>query len=224
MEDVDRILLFKELINNNQYIFRDKIVMEVGSGIGIIGLLIAKAGAKKVICVDENPSVKYAQELFKANGQEGKVEIFNDSIEKVKLEKGSVDVIFSDWIGCFGVNGRLVKDVIFARDHFLKADGLILPDKANIWMAAVSDTDYCPSRFNYWDNVYGYTMPTMKELFYTEVVYDYIDKDQLISNRAQLFSLDIMKINVDELCFKREFNLVFNENAEFNSMTLWLEM
>lgn len=48
LKDRPRTLAYKEYIEKNAYIFKDKVVIDVGAGSGILSLFVAKAGAKKV--------------------------------------------------------------------------------------------------------------------------------------------------------------------------------
>ena len=47
---------------------RDKIVLDVGCGTGILSMFAAKAGAKHVIGVDMSGIIEQAREIVAANG------------------------------------------------------------------------------------------------------------------------------------------------------------
>ena len=51
LKDEVRTLTYRNAIYHNRHLFKDKVVMDVGSGTGILSMFAAKAGARKVIAV-----------------------------------------------------------------------------------------------------------------------------------------------------------------------------
>lgn len=52
-----------------------------------------------------------------------------------------VDIIISEWMGFCLLYESMLDSVLFARDRFLVKDGLMFPDRAKIYIAAVEDRD-----------------------------------------------------------------------------------
>lgn len=88
----------------------------------------------------------------------------------------------------------------------------------------MNDSEYYHSRFNFWDNVYGYRMETMKEMYYTETCYDYVDKASIITDRYRFHTIDILTLKPEDVNFIVKYNLKFNQGANFNSFTIWIEI
>ena len=49
LTDKPRMASYKNFIEKNAHLFKNKVVMDVGAGTGILSLFVARAGAKKVI-------------------------------------------------------------------------------------------------------------------------------------------------------------------------------
>ena len=114
-----------------------------------------KAGAKHVIGVDMSTIIDKAKEIVERNGMTSKITLLQGKMEEVKLPFDKVDIIISEWMGYFLLYESMMDTVLYARDKYLKPDGLIFPDKATIFMAGIEDGDYkeekigceCPQSF-----------------------------------------------------------------------------
>lgn len=56
LKDEVRTLTYRNSMFHNRHLFKDKVVLDVGSGTGILCMFAAKAGAKRVIGVSEAAS------------------------------------------------------------------------------------------------------------------------------------------------------------------------
>ena len=52
LQDKVRTLAYKNAISSNPNLFRNKVVLDIGAGTGILSLFCAQAGAKKVYAVE----------------------------------------------------------------------------------------------------------------------------------------------------------------------------
>lgn len=62
-----------------------------------------------------------------------------------------IDIIVSEWMGFYLLHEGMLDSVIYARDKFLKPDGLMFPTEATIYIAPCA----IPRLFDYWENVDG---------------------------------------------------------------------
>lgn len=62
LKDVVRTDAYRDFIYENKHLFRNKVVLDVGCGTGILSMFCAKAGAKKVIAVDNSGIFHQARE------------------------------------------------------------------------------------------------------------------------------------------------------------------
>lgn len=135
-----------------QYVNSESIVLDLGAGLGIHGFVAAKLGAKKVYLVDPSPVLEIAQNVAKHNGIADRVVCIKKPIEQVELPE-KVDIITSVFTGNFLLTEDLLPLLFFARDRFLKPEGKLLPDRAQMEVAAVSLKDYYKKHITCWDSL-----------------------------------------------------------------------
>uniref|UniRef100_A0A673LQH5 Protein arginine N-methyltransferase 8-B-like n=1 Tax=Sinocyclocheilus rhinocerous TaxID=307959 RepID=A0A673LQH5_9TELE len=67
LKDEVRTLTYRNSMYHNKHIFKDKIVLDVGSGTGILSMFAAKAGAKHVYGIECSSISEYSEKIIKAN-------------------------------------------------------------------------------------------------------------------------------------------------------------
>ena len=126
------------------------VVLDLGSGTGILGMLACQAGAKRVYAVEEGGMIELARTVARANGFEDQITYLKGHSTRVKLPE-KVDVALCDQIGRFGFEagvGGFFNDV---RERFLKPGGRLIPRQVNIFLALVE----CPETWGqveFWNN------------------------------------------------------------------------
>jgi len=63
-------------------------------------------------------------------------------MEEVVLPVDKVDIIISEWMGYFLLYESMLDSVLYARDKYLVPGGLMFPDEATMYMAAIEDQEY----------------------------------------------------------------------------------
>jgi protein arginine N-methyltransferase 1 len=116
--------------------------LDVGCGTGILSIFAAKAGAKHVYAVDNANIAIHARTIIKENNLDSKITVIKGKIEEVVLPVESVDIIISEWMGYFLLYESMLDCVLYARDKYLTPNGLIFPDRAVIYIAAIEDEEY----------------------------------------------------------------------------------
>ncbi|KAI9618953.1 hypothetical protein H4Q26_012210 [Puccinia striiformis f. sp. tritici PST-130] len=113
---------YRDFITSNPEIFKDKRVMDIGCGTGILSFFAAQAGAKKVFAIDASDIAVNAAEHMKKNGVADRVTVIKKKVEEldlnVDLEGEKVDVIVSEWMGYACLYEGFLPSVLYARDRF----------------------------------------------------------------------------------------------------------
>ncbi|GMI02953.1 hypothetical protein TrLO_g8761 [Triparma laevis f. longispina] len=145
LSDTIRMASYHSAIVGNPDCFKDKIVMDVGTGSGILAVWAALAGARKVYAIEYTDMAKNAEQVMKANGVDHIVTVVQGAVEDIKLPEGTegnVDVIISEWMGYFLLRESMLDSLIRARDKYLKPkEGLMFPSHCDMFWAPVHDKE-----------------------------------------------------------------------------------
>lgn len=217
LRDSIRTEAYQNAIMNNPQLFKDKVVMDIGCGTGILSLFAAKAGAKKVIAIDASDMYKEAREIVQLNGYQdiihvvhGKVEdlIENKVEEKLPLEEGEqVDVVISEWMGYGLFFETMLPSVMVVRDALMnKESGTMWPSRSILFLEGAKDP-----KIEYWSNVYGFNMSVMKDRVVKELRKDaeveIVNAEDIVTNRDEVIVHDLNTCKDEELDFEVPFEL-----------------
>jgi len=132
-------------IFKNKKQFEGKIVLDVGTGSGILSIWAAQAGASKVYAVEATDVVVHARKLIQAHNFDNVITVIQSKMEDVVLPE-KVDIIISEWMGYFLLRESMLDSVLVARDKWLKPGGAMYPSHANMYLAPIVYEDECRKR------------------------------------------------------------------------------
>ena len=69
----------------------------------------------------------------------------------------------------------MLDTVLYARDRYLRPNGMLFPDKATLYLTAIEDAEYKKDKIEFWDNVYGFDMSCIKRMAMLEPLVDTVE-------------------------------------------------
>lgn len=138
LQDQVRTGRYQQAIFDNVADFRGKVVLDVGTGTGILSFFAAQAGAKKVYAVELSDAANIAETLAKSNGFGDIVQVIRGKVEEITLPE-KVDIIVSEPLGFLLVHERMLESYVAARDRFLKPRGNMFPTTGDIVFGPITD-------------------------------------------------------------------------------------
>jgi len=154
LADHNRMAAYHSAILGNADVFKDKVVMDIGTGSGILAVWAAQAGARKVYAIEYTEMAKHARQVMKVNGVDDVVTVIQGAVEEITLplaEDGLepddpehpervVDIFISEWMGYFLLRESMLDSLVRAREKFLKPrTGLMFPSHCTMYVAPVMD-------------------------------------------------------------------------------------
>lgn len=76
------------------------------------------------------------------------ITLVKGKLEEAELPLKEFDIIISEWMGYFLLYESMLDTVLLARDKYLAKGGLIFPDTATLYLAAIEDQDYKEEKIN----------------------------------------------------------------------------
>ncbi|XP_060209897.1 protein arginine N-methyltransferase 1.1-like isoform X2 [Lycium barbarum] len=224
LKDVVRTKTYQNVIYKNSFLFKDKVVLDVGAGTGILSLFCAKVGAKHVYAIECSSMADMAQEIVKQNGFSDVITVIKGKVEEIDLPVPQVDIIISEWMGYFLLYENMLDTVLYARDKWLVKDGLVLPDKASLCLTAIEDADYKEDKIEFWNSVYGFDMSCIRKQAMMEPLVDTVDQNQIVTNCQLLKTMDISKMTSGDASFTAPFKLIAERDDYIHAFVAYFDV
>ena len=140
----------------------DSLVLEIGTGSGIVAMMAARAGAKKVVTCEVNPILaRVAKETVARNGYAGRIDVVPRLSTQLTVGEGGdlpekADVFVSELINIGMLAPRMLSVLQHARTHLVKPGGAIIPRASTVYAMLVETPEL--ARINPVETVDGFDM------------------------------------------------------------------
>jgi protein arginine N-methyltransferase 1 len=235
LSDDVRMQAYHDSVFKNTAAFKDKVVLDVGTGTGILAIWAAQAGASKVYAVEATDMAKKAQKLVDGNRVGPKVVVIQGKIEDIDLPE-KVDIIISEWMGLFLLRESMLDSVLFARDKWLKPGGALYPSHARMYIAAIQRETEAKNKYqdyvnamDEWErfvpknlNRFGVDMSCLSgdfdkehsDYYLCSSVWCELKPSDLITDAAIILSLDCNKCTLEDYkTVSSQYNLRINNKS-----------
>jgi SAM-dependent methyltransferase len=207
-----------------QVITPESVVLDLGSGLGILGLMAAQLGAKRVYLVEPENIIAVTQEIVRVNGLSDRVRCLHGEIEKVEIPE-KVDVITSVFTGNFLLTEDLLPSLFYARDKYLKPGGVLIPNAAFMEAVPVSVPKLYADDIEVWSTPYRNLDHSPARTYASQSLFYYreaLSESQYLAEPANLKAMDFYSsTGID--C-KTEVNYTVRESGLCHGWAGWFQM
>lgn len=227
--DTVRTLSYAQFILSpaNAHLIRGKTVMDVGCGSGILSLFCARAGAKQVLAIDASDVAERAKANVEENGFSHVIRVFRGKMEELDEVlapwAGQVDFLVSEWMGYFLLYESMLPSVLYARDRYLKPNGILAPSHSRMVIAAATDKGVLCERLRFWDQVHGFHMPSMTQGLMDEAATEDVEAASIVSEPATLCDLPLESLPVRQPEFSTPFRLTITQPCTVHGFVSWFD-
>eukprot|EP00193_Tetraselmis_chui_P010032 CAMPEP_0177786342 /NCGR_PEP_ID=MMETSP0491_2-20121128/20865_1 /TAXON_ID=63592 /ORGANISM="Tetraselmis chuii, Strain PLY429" /LENGTH=367 /DNA_ID=CAMNT_0019307533 /DNA_START=301 /DNA_END=1404 /DNA_ORIENTATION=- len=238
LEDHKRTGAYFNSVMQNRRQFEGKVVLDVGTGSGILAIFAAKAGAKKVYAVEATDMAKSARMVVEKNGLSDVVTVIQGMVETVQIPE-KVDIIISEWMGYYLLRESMLDSVLLARDRFMKPGGAMYPSHARMFYAPIRTNSSQQRRAEYqnllegWQefegemlDYYGVDLSCLGEAYDKEQRDYYIDATAWQEQPVCFKEFDLNKVQIADIqnSISAACTLPIGESGPIQGLCAWFDV
>jgi len=216
--DSRRTLLFREAIFD--VVCAGDVVVDIGTGIGILAFFAAAAGARRVYAIEESGIIELAKQIARENKLFDRI-IFIRSHSREVLLPQKADVVIAEVIGSFGLEEGICTTIADARNRFLKPGGKLIPSMLNLFIVPVEATELF-SQINYWGkHPYGIDFSTARLMALNSMYIESIPPMAFLSEPQRLATFDL---TITGSCgMSEQLNFVASRSGVMSGLCGWFD-
>jgi hypothetical protein len=115
----------------------EDVVLDLGSGSGVMAMLACRAGARRVYAVEQGHMADMAAMLIRANGCADRVEVIHKRSYDVELPERAT-VLITETLGNVAFDEEILQSTIDARTRLLTPDARLIPERVALAGAPVA--------------------------------------------------------------------------------------
>lgn len=236
MPDWHLPMLHDKLRNNsyekaiNAVVKSDDIVLDIGTGSGLLAMMAARAGAKHVYACEMNPILAaMAREIVEANELQDKITIIDKNSSLMVIGEDmpeKADVLVTEIFDSAVIGEKVLPIMQHAWSFLLKDNARVIPERAYLYGALAQ----CPGlqELHYIDKVNGFDLSIMNQLTRPYAMSDMqinfaaSDDSKVLSEPFPIYVFDFQRLPVME--FETQESIKILEPGNADSVLLWFDL
>ncbi len=181
-----------------QTVTKGDVVLDIGSGTGVLACFACLAGAKHVYAIEQGPIIGLAREICARNDLQERVTFINDWSTNSDLPE-LVDILVTETIGNIGFDEGLLRWVLDAKKRFLRDGARIIPRTMEMFAVPVeSKDDY--KMVDEWTH-YQYTLDfsPLHTLAANNLLWIDLKREMFLSEPASLALIELARVDAGDL-------------------------
>jgi Arginine methyltransferase oligomerization subdomain/Ribosomal protein L11 methyltransferase (PrmA) len=181
-----------------------QVVVDVGTGSGILAVFAARAGAARVHAIDRAEILDSARAVLERNGLADRVSLHRADAHTWTPPEPA-DVIVSEWLGAFALAEGMFPAVAAVRDACLRPGGRMIPSRVDLLLAPC----VAPPRLDlgFWSQApFGVDLTPLEAIELDQLwsAPAEVTPDQLLAEPATVHSIDCLTAGRADLAFRAE--------------------
>ena len=129
---------------------KDMVVIDFGSGTGILSIASVKAGARKSFAIEKATIEKASKKIISDNELASKVVVIEQDLRHFELPE-KADIIVSEWLGIHVFQENMLLNLLEIRDKYLKEGGTLIPNMVSLFIAPLKTEAINEKEIAFWE-------------------------------------------------------------------------
>ena len=167
----------------------DDVVLDVGSGTGILAFFACDAGARRVYAVEQQHTADAAAMFARQFGYADRITVIHGRSSEVELPERA-SVLVTETIGPLVFNEGILGIVVDARRRLLAPDARFIPSQLDLWIAPAEVPDFYNPVIEWWRTPqHGFDFSAIRTFAANATYSAKISPDALLAAPATAMSL-----------------------------------
>lgn len=129
----------------------ESVVVDIGTGTGVLAMMAAKLGAKKVHAIEMGKIANIAEKLISDNGLDSVITVCRGFSNDIELPE-KADIVVSETMGFTGFEESIVEIFADAAKRLAKPNAVLIPKSVSLYLSPTGDQTIRDTFLQFWDN------------------------------------------------------------------------
>ena len=166
------------------------VVVEIGTGTGVLAVAAARAGARKVYAIEAEPIIDIAQQVAVANSVEDRIEFINGQSTELALDERG-DVLITETIGNAAFDEGILAWVSDAGKRLLKPNARHIPHSLALKAALLELPNDAAEMDRLLERVDTFDLSPLRALVVGTLAWDTLSPVSQVSEAVEMVSVDL---------------------------------
>jgi protein arginine N-methyltransferase 1 len=174
------------------------VVLDIGSGTGVLACFACMAGAKHVYAIERGPVIGLAREICARNNLQKQITFINEWSTNIELPEAA-DVLVTETIGNIGFEEGILRWVSDAKKRLLKKGARIIPSTLEMFAVPIeSAEDYdLVDEWTYY--YYTFDFSPLHTLASSNLLWIDLQPEMFLSEPASLAQAELAQIDGEDI-------------------------
>jgi protein arginine N-methyltransferase 1 len=193
------------------------VVLDIGTGTGILAMAAARAGARRVYAIEQGPVIDLARRVVTANGLADRVTFIEDLSTEVELPEPA-DVLVTETIGNAGFDEGILTWVADACERLLVPEPRLIPRSLRLDVALVDiRRDFV--EFDRWqDPLLGFDFSALRTVALNSIQAADLTELSMVSDPVRAFQVDLAQRTTS---LAARISLTARRSGTVHALGLW---